>query len=1336
MTPKANLSPLLEQIAFLLPRALHRDRCAVAHEYEGLKKKFNGGAADGGIRKRLTAVKRRLERSAGVKEKRIGALPRVLPFPDLPISYEKDRIVRLVSEQPVVIVSGETGSGKTTQLPKFCLEAGRGIEGRIACTQPRRIAAITVAARIAEELGQQPGASVGYKIRFSDKLSEQSVIKMVTDGMLLSETQADPFLNEYDTIIVDEAHERSLNIDFLLGILKRLIQKRPDLKLIITSATIDTEKFSKAFFDAPVVDVSGRMYPVDVEYMPPENVFENSDDFSYVDGAVHAVDRVMKRSPFGDILVFMPTEQDIRETCEILEANRYKGATVLPLYARLAAPDQSRVFKPAAGRKIIVATNVAETSITIPNIKYVVDTGLARISHYIPATRTTALPISPVSKSSADQRMGRCGRVQNGVCIRLYSEEDYLSRPLYTPPEILRANLAEVILRMIALRLGDIDSFEFVDAPPAKQIRDGFGILFELDAIEKPGEKRKKAFGRDVRLTPKGRMMAKMPLDPRLSRMLIEARENGVLYPVCAIASALTLPDPRQRPEGSETQANQAHARFVDPASDFITLYNMWRGLVGDTGKNRPQVRAKDLKQYAGQHFFSFRRMREWIDVYDQVTSIISDAGMLTEGGGDVAASLSAVKEEKGKNGFSALYAAIHKSILSGFLANIAEKRDKNLYRGARQREVMIFPGSGVFNRGGQWIVSAEIVETTRRFARTVANIDSAWLEPLGKFLCHYTYSNPVWQRKSESVIAREQVSLYGLIIVSGRPVQYGKIDPETAANIFIRDALVGVDVKNPLPFMEHNRAIAEEIRDMENRVRRRDLLASEDDMVRFYEKRIGGIYDMRSLRRLIRKKGSDDFLRMSVSDLMDASPDDEEMSRFPDHMVLGDGRFSLTYRFNPGENDDGVTLTLPVSAAGAMPKEATDWVVPGLLEEKITAMIKNLPKAYRKQLVPVNETVAVVLEKMPVYTGSLAGTLSRFIRGHFGVDIPVSKWSEEGLPPHLRLRFSLVDNRGQVLFSGRDRSVLNGLPREEISADHLAAEKKRWEKTGIVTWDVGDLPEMISIDGQNGQVLPAYPVLEPDDQGVNLRLYTDRTKALATHKNGVARLFSIYFSKEIKHLKKNIAFSGEMKTCAMVLGGGEAVASAIVENVIGSLFAREIRKETDFYEHAANMVNRILPEGRQLAEKIRPVLLQYREIRQRLGSLSSTAPPALLQCIEASLAGLVPDNFIALYSADRIGHLPRYLKALSLRLERGVNDPEKDSAKEEKIEKYRNRLDELVKSLDAWESDEKRAAVEDYFWMIEEYKVQLFAQEIKTAVRVSEKRLQERYAEIREDRL
>ncbi|MGM0787683.1 MAG: ATP-dependent RNA helicase HrpA, partial [Thermodesulfobacteriota bacterium] len=835
-----NIDERIKKIESRLPGALHRDRHAARRQISSLRGKKGGKKDD--PNRMLSRLERRIDESARIKQKRAQALPEILYNNDLPIVEKRDEIIRAVSEHQVVIVAGETGSGKTTQLPKFCLEAGRGIEGRIGCTQPRRIAAVTVANRIAEELGQQTGQSVGCKIRFSDRTSEQSAVKMMTDGILLAETQGDRFLNDYDTLIIDEAHERGLNIDFLLGLIRSLLSTRRDLKVIVTSATIDTEKFSRAFENAPVIEVSGRMYPVDVRWMPPEEFGNNSGEYSYTDAAAAAMDRIEKESRFGDVLIFMPTERDIRETCEILEGRNYKNASVMPLYARLAAADQARVFKPVSGRKIVVATNVAETSITIPGIKYVVDTGLARISTYNPGTRTTALPVAPISQSSADQRKGRCGRVQNGVCIRLYSEQDYLSRDLYTPPEILRANLAEVIMRMIALNLGSIQKFPFIDSPPQKQIKDGFDILYELGAIEKtkPGKKQGSA---GVRLTAKGRTMARLPLDPRLSRMLIEADKNGCLGKVTVIASALSVMDPRERPEGKEARAAQAQAEFSDQASDFITLYNIFRACTHNSDSVRPKVRAGDLKRFCRQYFLSFKRMREWLDVYEQMVDLIEESGFEIAPAGAPGNTRSAGSGQKG--GFSDLYTAIHKSVLSGFLSNIAQRKEKNIYQAAKQREVMIFPGSSLFNRGGQWIVAAEIVETTRRFARTAACIDPAWLERLGGSQCKYTYTNPRWEKKREAVVADEQVSLYGLIIVAGRTVPYGRIDPEEATEIFIRSALVEGDVRTVLPFMEHNRELAESIRDKENRIRRRELMAGEEDMMEFYRQRLAGVYDM-----------------------------------------------------------------------------------------------------------------------------------------------------------------------------------------------------------------------------------------------------------------------------------------------------------------------------------------------------------------------------------------------------------------------------------------------------------------------------------------------------------
>lgn len=1329
-----HINERIKGIEARLGDALHCDRHAARREIRRLR-----GAAKrakpGDAENLLARIERRVAESARIKRRRIEALPEVAGNSRLPIFEKRDAIIEAVSANRVVIVAGQTGSGKTTQLPKFCLEAGRGIDGRIGCTQPRRIAAVTVAGRIAEELGQQPGQTVGYKIRFSDRVGDLTAVKIMTDGILLAEAQGDKYLNEYDTLIVDEAHERSLNIDFLLGLLRGLLRTRPDLKAIITSATIDTEKFSRAFDNAPVIEVSGRMYPVEVRYMPPADTGEDNGEYSYTEAAAAAMDRIERESAFGDVLVFMPTERDIREACEILEGRGYKGATILPLYARLPAADQVRVFQPAAGRKIVVATNVAETSITIPGIKYVIDTGLARISTYHPSTRTTALPVSPVSQSSADQRMGRCGRVENGVCIRLFSEQDYVSRDLYTPPEILRANLAEVILRMIALSLGPVEKFPFIDPPPRKQIKDGFDILYELGAIEREG-RRKTGVARGVRLTEKGRAMARMPLDPRLSRMLIEADKNGCLGPVTVIAAALSVSDPRQRPEGKEARAEQAQAQFVDPASDFITLYNIFRACTQDSGEKRPRVRAGELKRFCRAHDLSFKRMREWLDVHEQMVDLLEESGFeirpVQESAG------SAPADGGGKKGFSRLYAAIHKSVLSGFLSNIARRKEKNIYQAARQREVMIFPGSALFNRGGQWIVAAEIVETTRRFARTAACIEPQWLEPLGGSLCRYAYSNARWEKKRGAVVADEQVSLYGLVIVSGRTVAYGRIDPEAATEIFIRDALIGGDVETVPPFMEHNRALAESIRDKENRIRRRELLAGEAEMLEFYQQRLKGVSDMRTLKKKIREAGSDDFLRMSEQDLLARAPDENELSLYPDAMPFSGRQYPCTYRFNPGGEDDGVTVTVPASAAPALGRqEGTDWVVPGLLEEKITALIRALPKAYRRRLVPVSETVSQVMAKMPMYEGSLRTALSRFIYEHFGVDIPASAWNEDGLPAHLRLRFSLVDPAGREVAAGRDRRVLAGGGTVETrSSDALHAERKRWERSGITQWDFGDLPETIPVSGENGRAWPVYPALAPAEKGVDLLLFTDRAAAEQSHRQGVARLFALYFAKTFKHLRRTVALPDSRRHEAVCFGGADAVAGRMAGKVEADLFAVPIRTREQFERHAEKNVNRIIPAGVALRDTVLGVLDAHWRAKdhiRRLEQRHAGARPTLefLEQMRRQILRLVPENFVELYDLDRMGHLPRYLEAVIRRAERGVNHPDRERSRAARLEVFENLLSELIGTLDVSSSDEKRKRVEAFFWMIEEFKVSLFAQELKTACPVSEKRLEQMYREI-----
>ncbi|MFO7840139.1 MAG: ATP-dependent RNA helicase HrpA [Desulfosalsimonadaceae bacterium] len=1319
-------SEKIKQIESLLPKAMHADRHAAKSKLKRLRRRKKAG--DGG--KTLNLLESRLRRSIVHKRKRRQNRPALLYPQNLPIVERKEDVVSAIADYQVVVISGETGSGKTTQIPKFCLEAGRGVEGAIGCTQPRRIAAVTVANRIAAELGEEPGQSVGYQIRFQDRFNkEDGFVKVMTDGILLAEAQGDKYLNDYDTLIVDEAHERSLNIDFILGILRRLLKTRKDLKLIITSATIDTEKFSRAFDNAPVIEVSGRMYPVELRHEEPAGN-KGGDDLTYVEKAVEAVDEVVAEKIPGDVLVFMPTEQDIRETCEMIEGRGYPHTTVLPLYARLSAADQMRVFQSVAGRKIVVATNVAETSITVPGIRYVIDTGLARISRYEPRSRTTQLPVSPISKSSADQRKGRCGRVESGVCIRLYSEFDYESRPLFTLPEIQRSNLSEVILRMLSLNLGDIQSFPFIDPPPARQIKDGFDLLHELGAIVAAAGK-KKAGEKSVRLTRRGRVMAGIPLDPRLSRMLLEAASRGCLAEMTVIASALTIIDPRERPEGAEEKADAAHRRFFDPSSDFVTWVNIWRACFGAPGLERAFVRAKELKRFCRENWFSFKRMREWQDVHEQIVLILNESGICGQ------AEEHPEGAAEGEQDFSPRYSAIHCSILSGFLSNIAMKKEKNIYQAARNREMMIFPGSGVFGRGGPWTVAAGMVATSRLFGRNVANIDRTWLEPIGRGLCRYTYLNPRWEKKPEAVMADEQVSLFGLIVEPGRPRPYGPVDPEGAAEIFIREALIGGEVKKELPFMQHNREQAESIRDMENRFRRRDLLVGEAAMLEFYRERLGTVYDMAGLKKKIKKKGSDEFLRMVPQDLMTYDPDEADLEQFPDSLCLGgDGRFSVKYRFEPGAPVDGVTVNLPVSAASLVSLEQTDWIVPGLLEEKIAGLIRALPKIFRKQLVPVNETVERIMKEMPLYRGSLKASLSRFIYERFGVDIPVSEWREEELPEHLRLRFAITGSDGKELAAGRDKQVLLEGTSDEIQPDVLAKERAKWEKDGLDKWDLPDLPKAVEVtSGKN--CYPVYPALTAEKDKVALRLFQDQKTALAEHRAGVARLYRQYFSRDLKFLKKTVALPSSAEQAAAYFGGRKKLETQVVDRIMTDLFAENIRTEADFYAHARAQADRMLSGGQALQQAVVPVLEQYGRTREMIYKLELRhgQKPLLsgfLNEMRRSLERLVPQNFVMLYSRERLFHMPRYLKALYLRAERGVVDLEKDQKKAEQVKPFSDELSRFLETLDQTASHEKREAVETFFWMIEEFKVSLFAQELKTPYPISAKKLKNQADKIR----
>jgi ATP-dependent helicase HrpA len=1315
---------LIKNIEFRLRQAMRTDRHIIRREVAKLKSAGLEMLPEKDFDKKMGSVEKKLAVSINKKILRKTNVPKLVFDSALPITAKKNEIIDSISKNRVIIISGETGSGKTTQIPKFCLAAGRGINGKIGCTQPRRIAAITVAARIAEELGEESGKSVGYKIRFTDKTSKDSYIKIMTDGILLAEAHNDPYLNEYDTIIVDEAHERNLNIDFILGVLKTLLAKRRDLKLIITSATIDTEKFSKAFDNAPIIEVSGRMFPVEVRYLPVDPDLEETGEQTHVDLAVEAIDRLLKENRTGDILLFMPTEQDIRETSELLEGKKYRAVEIIPLFARLPASEQSRVFLRLPVRKIIVATNIAETSITIPGIRYVIDTGLARISQYTPRSRTTALPVVSVSKSSADQRKGRCGRVENGICIRLYSKEDYDARPLFTPPEILRSNLAEVILRMIALNLGDISAFPFIDRPAVKSVKDGYEILLELGAIE-PEIENKSGFA----LTHNGMIMASLPIDPRLSRMLIEAQRRGCIQEITILAAALSCQDPRERPADKTGEAARAHALFSDPLSDFITLLNIWNKFheVSDTEKTTAAS-----KRFCKANFLSFRRMKEWRDIYSQIKDILNENGMKSQ-------KKELETDESGENKsciYSYLYTVIHKSVLSGFLSNIAVKKENNIFSATKEKSVMIFPGSGLFKNPGTWIVAAEMVETSRLFARTAASVDSSWIEEIGKSQCRYSYYNPHWERNRGEVVASEQVSLYGLIIVQGRPAAYGRINPAEAWDIFIRDALVEEDVKTPLPFIEHNRKLKEEIREIENRVRRRDILVGDDVLIEFYREKLPGIYDIRTLGKYIKEMGGDRFLRMAKEDFLRYMPDEEEISLYPDKIALGENAFECLYSFDPGKPADGITVKIPSSVASTVPPETTDWLVPGLLREKINALIKGLPKEYRKRLLPLSKTTETILSEMPRQKTSLMTALSEFIYHSFGVDIPASAWPGERLPDYLKMRISITGTKGEEIYSGRDKAMLKNTLLAPADNEYFNSAREKYEITGITKWDFGDIPEKIIIKGSDKYEWLYFPGLEKDEGCVNLRIFNSETESVKSHREGIIALFSIVFEKDLKSVKKLLLLPKKMNEYTVFFGGENKFNRLLYKSTVKDLLNVNIRTKEAFESRALFVLQNIFEYGQKKTKNIAPVLKTCHETRETLLNLKAKCLPNreasdLLFRLEQDLNKLIPENFMELYEEERLLDLPRYIQAVSVRAQKGIIDPEKEKARSDGLEIHTTRLDKLLKSLSQLVSDEKKKAVEEYFWLIEEYRVSLFAQELKTPVPISAKRLDKKFKEI-----
>jgi ATP-dependent helicase HrpA len=1238
--------------------------------------------------------------------------------PELPITARREEIIAAIRDHSVLIVAGETGSGKTTQLPKMCLEAGLGVERMIACTQPRRIAATSVADRVAAELSDPEMALVSYRIRFADRTKKTTRIKFLTDGMLLAEAASDRTLSRYDAVIIDEAHERSLNIDFLLGILKRLTVKRPDLKLIISSATLDTDKFSRHFAGAPVIAIPGRTFPVEVRYVAPEESGPGG-EISVVEQTVAAVFDLVRHEPPGDILVFMATERDILEVCEAVQgepAGKGGDLLVLPLFGRLSSREQSRIFASFPQRKIVVATNVAETSITVPGIRYVVDSGLARISSYNPRARTTKLPILPISRASADQRRGRCGRIGPGVCVRLYSEEEYLAKEPFTPPEIVRANLAEVILRMLDLRLGHPTQFPFLDPPHPRAIKDGFALLRELSALEEESDQLL------PRLSKQGRLMARLPLDPGIARMVLEARERGVLHQVIIIAAALSIQDPRLRPPGQESEAALAHRQFLEPASDFLTFLNLWRHY-HQVAKSVSRAR---LRKYCQQNFLAYQRMREWCDIYEQICRALEE-----EGGFVV------VPEP-------ADHDAIHLAILSGVLRNIGLRKEKNLYQGAFGKEVVVFPGSGQFNRAGEWLMAAELVETSRLYARTVATIKPEWLERLAGPLCHRSYCDAHWEKRRGQVVAMEKITLFGLPIVSGRRVNYGPINPLEARPLFIQSALVEGEVSRDFPFLSRNQRLIAELQEIEDRVRRRHMV-DEYTIAKFYDQRLPeGVWDVASLVRVLPRIGA--TLIMTEDDLLSQAPDLDQLQEFPAELVMDGMHLPLFYKFTPGSAEDGVSVHIPQSLLPHLNPQRFEWLVPGLLEEKILHLLRALPKGVRKHLVPINQTASQVMTAIEFGGGPLTVALTRLIQQQSGLAIGREEWRSDTLPDHLCMRFCLVNSDERVVKTSRRFADLFSAPAQVNTGNPLRDLKKKWECDGIKALDQA-LPARIPIQPDAGALAGyAHPALVAVGGGViGLRLLASEEEARLKGRAGLRLLYERHLGPQLKLVARDFCLYQAEWALFQWLGGLKAVNEGILTFLLTEILAlnQGLPTKEEFEARVAVLrTGALYGEGQGLFEQVRTLLVERAEtvaLLKKFQGLAVKSPfnSQRFRRYEETLACLAPADFLTTMDREALVRAPRYLKALRIRVERAHVAPGRDQEKEAVVAPYLAQVRELHVALSGIkipvQQEEARQRIEAYCRMVDEFTISVFAPEIRTEMPVSAKRLEQKWREVKD---
>ncbi|HEX2565778.1 MAG TPA: ATP-dependent RNA helicase HrpA [Burkholderiales bacterium] len=1206
--------------------------------------------------------------------------------PALPITARLQEIREAIEQHPIVIVCGETGSGKTTQLPKLLLDMGLAQHGRVGHTQPRRIAARAVAARLAEELGPALGRRVGYKIRFHEKLPDDALVKLMTDGILLAETQGDRDLRQYAALIIDEAHERSLNIDFLIGYLKRLVERRSALKVVITSATIDAERFSRHFGGAPVVEVSGRLYPVEVRYRPVEGDSEDTTREEEEQALADAVEELCREGA-GDILVFLPGEREIRDAAETLARRRVRDTEVLALFGRLSAAEQDRVFHPGRSRRIVLATNVAETSLTVPRIRYVVDTGYARVKRYSYRNKVEMLQVEPISQAAAQQRAGRCGRVAEGICVRLYSQEDFDRRQAFSDPELLRSSLAAVILRAVSLELGNVRDFPFLDPPSSRAIADGYALLEELGALDE-----------SQRLTPVGEELARLPLDPRVARMLVAARAEGCLREVLVIAAALSVRDPRERPLERAAAADERHARFADERSDFLAFLKLWKLFEGK------------LEKSCRENFLSIPRMREWRDLHAQLERIV----------GEMKWPASSANAEKPEG-----YRAIHRALLCGLLGNVGMREEAaetpGGYTGARGIKFRVHPGSWT-RKPGKWIVAGELVETTRLYARMVATIEPRWIEELAAHLLKRHREEPHWEKSRGQVVALERATLYGLPVYSGRRVPYAPFDPKGAREIFIRSALVAGELESRAPFFAHNRRLVADIERLEHKARRPDILVDDELIYAFYDARLPaevcGAVELDAWRKHA-ERDQPKLLYLSRDDLMRHDAAGITTENFPPALELGANRFPLEYHFEPGSPRDGVTMVVPLALLNQVPSARTEWLVPGLLGEKVKALARSLPQRLRHKLGPLDEFAASFVAKARVADVPLATALARHIRSEVGLEVPLDAFRADSAPTHLQMNFRVVDDAGRQLGQGRDLAALKAALAEETTAI-LREEAPLPEGERYQAWTMGDLPEIMELS-RDGRTLVGYPALQDVGDGVALQVFDSPEKAREVHRAGVRRLLAIAFRDRIRDLERTLAKDP-------VLGPQkEDIVTAALER---TFLAESVpMTQADYASRVEIGRSRFSLIAQEIARAAAAIHAERAVLEKKL-ALAQKAFPQVASDVRGQVAALLAPGWIARTAWPRLQHVPRYLKAAALRLDKLRADPARDArlyADVARLEQaYRRELGARERQ------GAPSAELEQFGWLLQELRVSVFAQELRTPVPVSVKRLEKLWQAVR----